>query len=75
MTNDSLLTTKTNDIMKALTIMAFIMMPLMLFTSLFSINTEYLPLVTKENGFWIVVGSMVVLATIFFAFFKYKKWI
>ena len=34
-TNDSLLTTKTNDIMKVLTIMAFATFPLVLFSSLF----------------------------------------
>ncbi|MBI2108582.1 MAG: magnesium transporter CorA family protein [Parcubacteria group bacterium] len=73
-TNDSLLTTKTNDIMKVLTIMAFIMLPLTLFSSLFSMNTEYLPLVEEENGFWLIVGAMIVLAGVFFLYFKHKKW-
>lgn len=74
-TNDSLLTTKTNDVMKALTVMAFIMLPLTLFTSLFSINTDYLPLVAKENSFWLIVGGMIILASVLLSYFKYKKWL
>ena len=73
-TNDSLLTTKTNDTMKALTVMAFIMLPLTLFSSLFSMNTDYLPLVMEKNGFWMIVGIMILLAAVFFLYFKYKKW-
>ncbi len=74
-TNDSLLTTKTNDIMKILTIMAFVTFPLMLFSSLFGMNTKYLPIVGKENDFWIIIGVMMVSTLIFFMYFKYKKWL
>lgn len=74
-TNDSLLTTKTNDIMKVLTIMAFVTFPLMLFTSLFGMNTKYLPIVGRENDFWVIVGIMTFSAFIFFIFFKHKKWL
>ncbi|MAG12874.1 hypothetical protein CL630_03645 [bacterium] len=74
-TNDSLLTTKTNDIMKVLTIMAFATFPLMLFSSLFGMNTIYMPIVGKENDFWIIVSIMVVSTIVFFTFFKRKKWL
>ncbi len=74
-TNDSLLTTKTNDIMKILTIMAFVTFPLMLFSSLFGMNTKYLPIVGAENDFWIIIGVMAVSAIIFFLYFKSKKWL
>ena len=74
-TNDSILTTKTNDIMKVLTIMAFATFPLMLFSSLFGMNTNYLPIVGRDNDFWIIIGIMVVSTIIFFIFFKHKKWL
>ena len=74
-TNDSLLTTKTNDIMKILTIMAFVTFPLMLFSSIFGMNTAYLPIVGSENDFWIIIGIMIVSAIIFFTYFKRKKWL
>jgi magnesium transporter len=74
-TNNSLLYTKQNEIMKVLTIMAFVTFPLALFTSLFGMNTSYLPIVGHEFDFWIIVAAMITLATIFFIFFKYKKWL
>ena len=74
-TNFAMLTTKQNEIMKMLTIMAFITFPLTLFTSMFGMNTTTTPILGREGDFWIIVGSMTVLTASFFAFFKYKKWI
>jgi magnesium transporter len=74
-TNDSLLTTKTNEIMKVLTIMAFITFPLTLITGLFGMNTTITPLVEGEYGFWVISGIMLATTLIMFAYFKFKKWI
>jgi len=52
-TNNSLLSTKQNEIMKTLTIMAFITFPLTLVSSIFGMNTRILPIVGKPNDFWI----------------------
>ena len=74
-TNDSLLSTKQNEIMKIFTIMAFVTFPLTLFTSLFGMNTSVTPIVGRPYDFWIIVGFMLGVAMAFFAFFKYKKWL
>jgi len=74
-TNDSLLTTKTNEIMKVLTIMAFITFPLALVASIFGMNTVELPIVGAPNDFWIILGIMAISTLFMFWFFKYKKWI
>lgn len=74
-TNNSLLTTKQNEIMKVFTIMAFVTFPLTLFSSLFGMNTNYLPIVGHSFDFWIIVGIMASAATTFFTYFKYKKWL
>lgn len=74
-TNDSLLSTKQNEVMKFLTIMAFITFPLSLFASIFGMNTDYLPIVGMKNDFWIVMSVMFTITVIFFTFFKYKKWL
>lgn len=74
-TNDSLLTTKTNDIMRILTIMAFVTFPVMLVSSIFGMNTEILPIVGLPNDFWIIIGIMFMATVGFFTFFKYKKWL
>ena len=41
-TNNSLLSTKQNEIMKTLTVLAFVTFPLMLISSIFGMNTEIL---------------------------------
>ncbi len=74
-TNNSLLSTKQNDIMKNLTVMAFITFPLTLFSSLFAIDAKHKPIVGMDYDFWIILGIMMLTATAFFFFFKYKKWL
>lgn len=74
-TNDSLLTTKTNDIVKTLTVTTFIMLPLTLMASLFGMNAVNIPLVTRPNGFWLVVVLMACTMSGFYIYFKFfKKW-
>ncbi len=74
-TNNSLLTTKQNETIKVLTIMAFVTFPLSLFASIFGMNTKTLPLTGFYGDFWVILGIMLLAAVFFFAFFKYKKWL
>lgn len=74
-TNNSLLSTKQNEIMKTLTIMAFVTFPLTLISSVFGMNTQYIPIIGYPGDFWIIVGIMLLLAILFFLFFKHKKWL
>jgi len=73
--NFALLTTKQNEVMKILTIMAFITFPLSLFTSMFGMNTVDTPILGAHNDFWIIVAMMSLITSGFFIFFKFKKWI
>lgn len=73
-TNNTLFGSKTNEIMKLLTIMAFITFPLSLLSNIFSMNTTGTPLVSGPYGFWIIVGIMLIVSAGFFIFFKIKKW-
>ena len=74
-TNDSLLTTKQNEVMKTFTILAFITFPLTLFTSMFGMNTVATPLVGNPWDFWLILGIMAIVSVSFFVYFKYKRWI
>lgn len=74
-TDNALLSARQNEIMKTLTIMAFITFPLTLFSSLFGMNTATMPLAGKAHDFWIIVGIMLGVSIGFFGFFKYKRWI
>lgn len=74
-TNNTLFESKTNEVMKLFTIMAFITFPLSLVSSIFSMNTNYTPLTAGPYGFWIIVGVMFIISAIFFIYFKIKKWL
>lgn len=74
-TNNSLLSTKQNEVMKTLTIMAFIVLPATLIASIYNMNTTYLPVVGTPGDFWIIIGSMVLFTGALFTFFKFKRWL
>ena len=73
-TNSSLLTTKTNEIMKTLTLMAFSTLPLSLVAALFGMNTQVTPIVDTPNGFWVILGIMVILGISMYFYFRRKQW-
>lgn len=73
-TNNSLLSTKQNETMKMLTIIAFITLPASLIASVFNMSTS-LPLVGQPYDFEIVITMMVVASACTFLLFKYKKWL
>ena len=74
-TNDSLLTNKTNEIMKFIAMISFVTFPLSLVAAIFGMNTEYLPVVGSNGDFWIVTGFMFVMALLIFVYFKIKRWL
>lgn len=74
-TNTALINTAQNEIMKTLTIMAFVTFPLTLISSLFGMNTKELPIVGLPGDFWLIIGMMVTLTAGFFIFFRIKHWL
>lgn len=74
-TNNSLLTTKQNEIVKNLTIMTFVILPLTLVASVFGMNAEHIPLIGDPFDFWKILVIMLALGSCMFIFFKFKKWL
>jgi Mg2+ and Co2+ transporter CorA len=75
-TNNALLTTKQNQITQRLTVIAFIALPLTIFTALLQIETNARPIIGHyTNDFWIMVGIEAVVAFAMYVFFKWKKWL
>lgn len=73
-TNDSLLTTKTNEIMKVMTIMAFIFLPSAVISSVFGMNTKDMPFIGINLDFWYIIAMMFFTSSMIFIYFKFKKW-
>lgn len=74
-TNKSLLETRQNDIIKTLTVVNMIFLPLGLITWIFAMRTEGMPFVASENAFWIVLGIMLAVALVLTLLFARKRWI
>ena len=70
-TNDSLLTNKTNKIMKALTIVSFIMIPLTLVTGIFGMNTG---LRLSTGDFFTIIIGMSIIGIGLYGYFRGKHW-
>lgn len=75
-TNTALLNATQNEIMKTLTVVTFIFLPLELIAGIFAMDTTLnMPLLHNPNGFWIVMGIMAVIAGALTIFFSRKRWL
>lgn len=74
-TNQALLTTKINEIMKILTVFSVIFLPITLTANLWGMNFDFLPLIHSLFGFWAVIGIMVITLIGLMAYFRKKKWL
>lgn len=74
-TNNSLLSTKTTEIMKLLTIMTFVMFPASLISSIFGMNAVHMPIIGAKFDFWMILTLMGSVAASTFIFFRHKKWL
>lgn len=73
-TNDSLLSTKSNEIMKTFTILTFVMLPLSVITGVFGMNASFV-FINDLLDFLFIVAAMTLTGLVMFIFFKYRKWL
>jgi len=66
---------RTNEIMRALTALTAIFLPLNLIAGLFGMNFDVLPLVKQPLGFWLVVGGMGLIALVMGVVFWRKRYL
>ncbi len=66
---------RTNSIMRTLTVLTAIFLPLNLITGIFGMNFDTLPLIHRQTGFWIAVGLMAALGLSLGAFFWRKRYL
>ena len=74
-TNASLLEHRTNEVMKVLTIITFIALPLTLIANVFGMSSKNLPMVDRPYFFWIILCIMAASIGGFIMIFKHKKWL
>jgi magnesium transporter len=66
---------RTNSIMRTLTVLTAIFLPLNLVTGFFGMNFEGLPLIHSATGFWVICGLLVCLGLGLGAFFWRKRYL
>jgi len=73
-TNESLISVRTNTIMKTLTLISVIVLPLTLISGTYGMNVE-LPLAHNHYAFWFILFLKFSVVIGMLLFFKQKKWI
>lgn len=63
-----------NEIMKVLTVVSVIFMPLTFIVGIYGMNFKNMPELNYENGYYSVLFVMLILAILMILYFKYKKW-
>lgn len=66
---------RTNSIMRTLTALTAIFLPLNLITGFFGMNFEFLPLIHTRTGFWWVFGFMILLVVVVVTVFWRKQYL
>ena len=66
---------KMNEVMKVLTIIATIFIPLTFIVGIYGMNFEFMPELKWETGYFFIWGIMVVIALGMVLYFKRKKWL
>jgi magnesium transporter len=66
---------KTNEIMKVLTMIATIFIPLTFIVGLYGMNFKFMPELESKWGYPVVLVFMAVIAAFMLAYFKKKKWL
>ncbi|MCX6224670.1 MAG: magnesium and cobalt transport protein CorA, partial [Bacteroidia bacterium] len=71
----STISNRLNEVMKVLTIIATIFMPLTFIAGVYGMNFKYMPELEFRWGYFCVLGIMLVVALLMVRYFKKKKWI
>jgi len=66
---------KMNEVMKVLTIMASIFIPLTFIAGIYGMNFQYMPELQSKYGYFVVWGVMVLIFLGLLYYFKRKKWL
>ena len=71
----SIASNKMNEIMKVLTIIATIFIPLTFIAGIYGMNFEYMPDLKWHYGYFAIWAIMIVIAVIMIIYFRRKKWL
>jgi magnesium transporter len=65
---------KMNEVMKTLTVITSLFIPLTFITGLYGMNFANMPELHTKYGYYVVLGVLVIVATGMITFFRRRKW-
>lgn len=71
----SSISNRTNEVMKFLTVIGTIFMPLTFLVGVYGMNFKHFPELEWKDGYFILWGLMVSLALLMVAYFRKKRWL
>lgn len=71
----SSMSNRMNEVMKTMTIITTIFVPLTFIVGVYGMNFEFMPELHTQFGYYIVWLVMIVIVVILFVFFRIKKWL
>jgi len=71
----STISNRMNEVMKVLTIIATIFIPLTFIAGIYGMNFEFMPELKWPFGYFAVLGIMALVALVMVTYFKKKKWL
>lgn len=71
----SVVSNRLNEIMKTLTVIATIVMPLTLIASIYGMNFKNMPELSNRYGYPAVIVSMGIISALMLYYFKRRKWL
>jgi magnesium transporter len=74
-TSNAIIDQRMNTIITTLTLLTMLLFPFSLLSGLFGVNAKNMPIIGHPLDFWILVGIMAAISTVFIIIFKKKRWI
>ena len=65
---------KMNEVMKTLTIVSAIFIPLTFIVGVYGMNFENMPELKNPNGYYIVIAAMLSIVIVMVYYFKKRRW-
>ena len=71
----SVVSQRTNDIMKVLTLFSAVMLPLTFIAGVYGMNFEHMPELATRYGYFVVLGVMAAVGTGMVLWFRRRRWL
>lgn len=71
----SVVSNRMNEVIKALSVIATVVLPPTLVASIYGMNFDFMPGLHSAQGFWIAVGLMVLISGGFVGYLSWKGWL